>query len=170
MSAIGLPPQKTSSPELVSCSRSRLSKGWQLRKLSRQHDSSASTYCPSALSSSFTPGTTRDARTSPHCLAGNIAQKQHRLPPIPLSAFYSGHTPPLRRLNHVADQATHRLPTGYRSGSCVSHHLRLADHVAIPCDREELQPCVQLFRVGTVAEPMVRFRGIERGSVPLPIG
>ena len=81
---------------------------------SRQHGSLTSTYCPSALSSSYTSGTTRNARTSPHCLAGNIAQKQRWLPPTPLPTFYSGHTPPLRRLKHLDDQVqapvTNRQP------------------------------------------------------------
>lgn len=45
--------------------------------------------------------------------------------------FYSGHSPPLRRLNYLADQARRRIASsGCRSGSCVSVGLRLRVHVA----------------------------------------
>ena len=90
-------------------------------------------HCPSALSSSYAPGTTRK-RTN----ESSLPCKEHRWPSVITSAmtsghFYLGHTPRLERLKYSADQAERRATKrGCSSPSCVSHRLCMADHVAIP--------------------------------------
>jgi hypothetical protein len=50
------------------------------------------------------PGTTRLARErAAHCLAGTSPGSSSGLPPLDGPGSYSGHTPGLRRLKHVAD-------------------------------------------------------------------
>ena len=54
-------------------------------------------------------------------------------PVLHANRFYLGHTPRLEPLNCSADQAERRATKrGCSSPSCVSHRLRMADHVAIP--------------------------------------
>ena len=50
------------------------------------------------------PGTTRMHASGLRLPCRRHRPKQTRLPPRPLSAFYSGHTPSLRRFNHLTDQ------------------------------------------------------------------
>ena len=72
---------------------------------------------PSALSSLHCVSTTCHAQTGSHCLAGT--------PPTVIStaAFYSGHTPGLQHLNHVADQSTHRVATAKADQFPAAAHL-----------------------------------------------
>lgn len=125
--AVSLPPRKKNSPEFLIRSRSRPSKDRPRETPLGQHISSTASYCPSALSSLH--------RAQHHLLARKrsataLPQKSPRLPP----GFYSGHTPTLRRFNHLADttQGTGNHPGCHRA-SCVSHGLRLVGHVAIRC-------------------------------------
>jgi len=54
-----------------------------------------------------------------------IVRWLQRLPPQSRSAIYLQPTPPLTSLEHAADKAAHRLPTGVVSGSCVSQFHQL---------------------------------------------
>jgi hypothetical protein len=83
---------------------------------------------------------------------------------------YLGHTPRLLRLKYLGDQPRRRgTNPGGKSPSCVSHRLRRTTDVAIPSYREGSPWHVRPFRAVTVSRSSCcGFRGIERGSVPLP--
>jgi hypothetical protein len=94
-------------------------------------------------------------------------QSLHRAP----ARFYLGHSPPLRFLNHRADQARHRATKrGSRSGSCVSSSLHFMGHVAIRCYPEDTAAVCPRLPARHSFRARARFRGAERRSSPLPIG
>ena len=110
--AVSSPPQETNPSESVSCNRSRPIKNQLLTMVRSRHV--ASTLLRSArqpfrwsLCARHHPLTrSRHPTALPVC----------RSIPAETSVagfidFYSGHTPPLRRFNHVTDRVTHRVPT-----------------------------------------------------------
>ena len=92
------------------------------------------------------PGTTRKHANDPTTALQSFRRASAR--------SYSGHTPPLRLLNHRADEARHRATKrGSHTGSCVSTSLRFMGHVAIQCYPEDTAAVCRTFRHGTVCEP-----------------
>ena len=124
------------------------------------------------------PGTTR----APNEAATALQRPRPTSPPLPRrrAGSYSGHTPGLRRLNHGADQAPHREPSGGRSPSQVSDGLFRSGHVArrryppglTPCGASPLAP--QFPALGRISggrtwkRPLTHRRQILRGSAPSP--
>lgn len=92
-----MPPRKKNPPESLIRSRSRPSKDRPRETPLGQHISSTASYCPSALSLSYCAQHHLSAHERS---ATALPLKSPRLPP----GFYSGHTPTLRRLNHLADK------------------------------------------------------------------
>jgi hypothetical protein len=105
--AVVSPPQKTSTPAQVSCSRSRPSKDRRPNQVSLQHRSSTGTYCPSALSSWYCRQhhLLRHQRV-PTALQGTSLKSTTKFPLDDDSTIYSGHTPTLRRFKHLDDSRT----------------------------------------------------------------
>ena len=111
-SAVSSPPQETDPSGTFSCNRSRLFRNRLLTMVRSRHV--ASTLCKSAR---------QPFRWSLRARHHPLAHSRHptalpvcRLIPAETSVaafinFYSGHSPPLRRFNHVTDQVTHRVPT-----------------------------------------------------------
>ena len=144
-SAADLPPQEKRASARLSYDRLRLTKDRRL--VADTICPQDKKKCPSALSSSLSASAPPvSARTSPHCLAGNIAQLSVRSRGR-TAGFYLGHTPRLERLkcwvDHTQCRATKR---GSSSPSCVSHHLCSTDHVTIPGNWEGPLPDAHAFR------------------------
>ena len=110
--AASSPPQETDPSGTFSCNRSRLFRNRLLTMVRSRHV--ASTLCRSAR---------QPFRWSLRARHHPLAHSRHptalpvcRLIPAETSVaafidFYSGHSPPLRRFNHVTDRVTHRVPT-----------------------------------------------------------
>jgi hypothetical protein len=123
-------------------------------------------FSPSALSSSSDPKVC--ARHHPSAHEERDATALPRLRPA-CTGFYSGHTPPLRELNHpgVSARAPGTNP-GPRRGSRVSGGLRSTDHVGSRCDPAVLSSHVRGSRPGVVTVLLIE-HAFEREKPEAPL-
>jgi hypothetical protein len=163
-------PGDVSSPEETSSGRLHLPARdmWSQRRARTTLSEPASSrrVNPSALSSSPKAGHHSRHERSPHCLAGTS------LDPGPCSRkapadSYLGHTPPPRRLKHLADEARHRLPAGCRGGSQISGSCRTAAHVARRCYPPGPASYVPASRLGIVSTLCRAISGGRTQKLPL---
>lgn len=98
--AVISPPQQAGAPTQVCCDRSRPSKDRRLPMAIVSTDSRQENSRQPFRRSHSSPAPPAATLTSPHCLAGNIAQAGCKLPLAARSTVYSGHTPSPQRLNH----------------------------------------------------------------------
>ena len=117
----------------------------------------------------YVPGTTRMHASGLRLPCRRHRPKQTRLPPRPLSAFYSGHTPSLRRFNHLTDQgqAPGTTPAAAAIPALVMHFDSQVTWLSgvIPRAHLALWPG---FRHGIVSVVLgLRFQGAEHRSSSL---
>lgn len=99
------------------------------------------------------------------------AQAHRTLPHATRPTFYSGNTPPLRTLKHLADWPGTGDQPGIRSGSCISHVLHCLGLVAKKglTFRPTDSMAGRQAGIVSVVQRGRRFQGAKRRNSPLPM-